>query len=134
MTPQTVNAYYSPTLNEIVFPAAILQPPFYHKSIDTIKSYLDNQDNLEYAAINDYILAANLGGIGAVIAHEITHGFDDQGRKFDSDGNLNNWWTEDDVKLFNLKCDKVKNIANDYKYTCENLLTVHQVFIKLTPN
>ena len=116
MTPQTVNAYYSPTLNEIVFPAAILQPPFYHKSIDTINKDLDLGSDIDGINPQLVILASNLGGIGAVIAHEITHGFDDQGRKFDSEGNLNNWWTEDDIKLFNLKCDKVKNIAKDYKY------------------
>jgi len=137
MTPQTVNAYYSPTLNEIVFPAAILQPPFYHKSINSIESYLDRDNELNITPKDDCILAANLGGIGAVIAHEITHGFDDQGRKFDSDGNLNNWWTEDDVKLFDIKCDKVKNIAKDYKYippldTKDNEPTSHKMNPELT--
>ncbi|CAB4843766.1 unannotated protein [freshwater metagenome] len=75
MTPQTVNAYYNPGMNEIVFPAAILQPPFFDLEADD---------------------AANYGGIGAVIGHEIGHGFDDQGSKFDGDGNLNDWWTEHD--------------------------------------
>lgn len=79
MTPQTVNAYYNPGLNEIVFPAAILQPPFFD---------LDADD------------AVNYGGIGAVIGHEIGHGFDDQGSKFDGDGNMNNWWTDNDRKEF----------------------------------
>ena len=79
MTPQTVNAYYSPTMNEIVFPAAILQPPFYDANADD---------------------AANYGGIGAVIGHEISHGFDDQGRQFDADGNLRDWWTPDDAARF----------------------------------
>ena len=79
MTPQTVNAYYHPLMNEIVFPAAILQPPFFD---------LDADD------------AANYGGIGAVIGHEIGHGFDDQGSRYDGDGNLKNWWTEEDRKEF----------------------------------
>ncbi|WP_336853976.1 M13 family metallopeptidase [Sinomonas albida] len=79
MTPQTVNAYYHPLMNEIVFPAAILQPPFYHPEADA---------------------AVNYGGIGAVIGHEIGHGFDDQGSQFDGDGALRNWWTDDDRAAF----------------------------------
>jgi putative endopeptidase len=79
MTPQTVNAYYNPTKNEIVFPAAILQPPFFDLTADD---------------------AVNYGGIGAVIGHEIGHGFDDQGSKFDGDGNLENWWSADDRREF----------------------------------
>jgi putative endopeptidase len=79
MTPQTVNAYYNPGMNEIVFPAAILQPPFFDAEADD---------------------AANYGGIGAVIGHEIGHGFDDQGAKYDGDGNLVDWWTDDDRSEF----------------------------------
>jgi putative endopeptidase len=79
MAPQTVNAYYNPVMNEIVFPAAILQPPFFG---------LDHDD------------AVNYGGIGAVIGHEIGHGFDDQGSKYDGDGALNNWWTDSDRAAF----------------------------------
>jgi len=79
MTPQTVNAYYNPTTNEICFPAAILQPPFFNMEADE---------------------AANYGAIGVVIGHELTHGFDDQGRQYDELGNLNDWWTEDDAKNF----------------------------------
>ena len=79
MTPQTVNAYYNPGLNEIVFPAAILQPPFFNAEADD---------------------AVNYGGIGAVIGHEISHGFDDEGSQYDGDGNLKNWWTPDDLKAF----------------------------------
>ena len=79
MTPQTVNAYYNPGMNEIVFPAAILQPPFFDAEADD---------------------AANYGGIGAVIGHEISHGFDDEGSKYDGDGNLTDWWTEEDRKAF----------------------------------
>jgi len=79
MTPQTVNAYYNPSMNEIVFPAAILQPPFFDAKADD---------------------AANYGGIGAVIGHEISHGFDDEGSKYDGDGNLQNWWTEADRTAF----------------------------------
>ncbi len=78
--PQTVNAYYAPSLNEICFPAGILQPPFF---------YIDGDD------------AINYGAIGAVIGHEMTHGFDDQGRQFTKEGNLENWWTEEDSKKFN---------------------------------
>ncbi len=80
MTPQTVNAYYSPTGNEIVFPAGILQPPFF---------YLEADD------------AINYGAIGVVIGHEITHGFDDKGRQYDKEGNLNEWWTAEDAENFN---------------------------------
>ncbi|KWX66061.1 M13 family metallopeptidase [Mycobacterium sp. NAZ190054] len=79
MTPQTVNAYYNPGMNEIVFPAAILQPPFFDADADD---------------------AANYGGIGAVIGHEIGHGFDDQGAKYDGDGNLVDWWTDQDRAEF----------------------------------
>lgn len=79
MSPQTVNAYYNPSYNEIVFPAAILQPPFYHYKADP---------------------ALNFGGIGAVIGHEISHGFDDSGSRYDADGNLVNWWTEEDLNAF----------------------------------
>ena len=79
MSPQTVNAYYNPSYNEIVFPAAILQPPFYDYKADE---------------------AVNYGGIGAVIGHEISHGFDDSGSRYNADGNLMNWWTEDDLKQF----------------------------------
>ncbi len=79
MTPQTVNAYYNPGMNEIVFPAAILQPPFFDMNADD---------------------AANYGGIGAVIGHEIGHGFDDQGAKYDGDGNMVDWWTDDDRAEF----------------------------------
>lgn len=82
MTPQTVNAYYNPLFNEIVFPAGILQPPFYNYKADE---------------------AVNYGGIGAVIGHEISHGFDDQGSQFDADGNLKNWWAEKDLAMFKEK-------------------------------
>src|SRR5262245_8870808 len=79
MTPMTVNAYYNPELNEIVFPAAILQPPFFDPNADD---------------------AVNYGGIGAVIGHEISHGFDDQGSKYDAKGVLQNWWTPSDRTNF----------------------------------
>ena len=84
MTPQTVNAYYNPTTNEICFPAAILQPPFYNPDADD---------------------AVNYGAIGVVIGHEMTHGFDDQGRQFDKDGNMNNWWSEEDSEAFKAKTE-----------------------------
>lgn len=82
MSPQTVNAYYNPTTNEICFPAAILNPPFFNPDADD---------------------AVNYGGIGVVIGHEMTHGFDDQGRNYDKDGNISAWWTEEDEKKFNEK-------------------------------
>ena len=90
MTPPTVNAYYSPSYNEIVFPAGILQPPFFDKSMDD---------------------AVNFGGIGLVIGHELTHGFDDQGRKYDPQGNLHDWWTAEDGKEFD---QRVSCVADEY--------------------
>ena len=86
MTPPTVNAYYNSSMNEIVFPAGILQPPFYDPKADD---------------------AVNYGGIGAVIGHEMTHGFDDQGRRSDAKGNLRDWWTKDDNDKFNAKAEMV---------------------------
>jgi putative endopeptidase len=86
MTPPTVNAYYNSSMNEIVFPAGILQPPFYDPKADD---------------------AVNYGGIGAVIGHEMTHGFDDQGRRSDAKGNLRDWWTKEDNEKFNAKADMV---------------------------
>ena len=97
MTPQTVNAYYNPTMNEIVFPAAILQPPFFNMAADD---------------------AVNYGGIGAVIGHEMGHGFDDQGAKFDGDGNLRNWWTPNDLAKFQkLAKALVKQYDNYYVFS-----------------
>ncbi|MGA7689377.1 MAG: M13-type metalloendopeptidase [Jiangellales bacterium] len=109
MTPQTVNAYYNPGLNEIVFPAAILQPPFFDADADD---------------------AANYGGIGAVIGHEIGHGFDDQGSKYDGVGNLNNWWTDHDRTAFDaraaalVKQYDVYEPANTPGHTVNGALTV----------
>jgi putative endopeptidase len=94
MTPPTVNAYYNAEMNEIVFPAGILQPPFFDPDADD---------------------AANFGGIGAVIGHEMTHGFDDQGRKFDAQGNLRDWWTSEDEKNFNERAQCVKKQFESYK-------------------
>ncbi len=88
MTPQTVNAYYNPTTNEICFPAAILQPPFFNPDADD---------------------AVNYGAIGVVIGHEMSHGFDDQGRLFDKNGNMVNWWTEEDAAKFNAKAQVLVN-------------------------
>ncbi len=94
MTPQTVNAYYNPPANEIVFPAAILQPPFFNMAADD---------------------AVNYGGIGAVIGHEMGHGFDDQGSKYDATGNLRNWWTEQDLKEFSNRTQALVNQYADYQ-------------------
>jgi putative endopeptidase len=104
MTPQTVNAYYNPGMNEIVFPAAILQPPFFDAEADD---------------------AANYGGIGAVIGHEIGHGFDDQGAKYDGDGNLVDWWTDDDRTEFSAR---TKALIEQYEaYTPRGLDSSHHV-------
>lgn len=94
MTPQTVNAYYNPVMNEIVFPAAILQPPFFNLEADD---------------------AVNYGAIGAVIGHEIGHGFDDQGSKYDGDGNLKNWWTDADRKAFEERSAALVEQYNQFK-------------------
>ena len=100
MTPPQVNAYFDPTKNEIVFPAGILQPPFFDPRMDD---------------------AVNLGGIGAVIGHEITHGYDDQGRKYDAEGNLANWWGPEDLKEFDARAAKVVAEYDSY----EPLPSVH---------
>ena len=94
MTPQTVNAYFNPLQNEIVFPAGILQPPFFDLSADD---------------------AVNYGAIGVVIGHEISHGYDDQGRRFDADGNLNDWWTEADTKEFEGRAEKLVDQYGAYE-------------------
>ncbi len=107
MSPQTVNAYFNPGFNEIVFPAAILQPPFFSAEVDA---------------------AINFGGIGAVIGHEIGHGFDDQGSKYDGDGRLVSWWTEEDRKAFEERTKKLidqynelspRQLEDDYKVNGE---------------
>ena len=103
MTPQTVNAYYNPGMNEIVFPAAILQPPFFDAEADD---------------------AANYGGIGAVIGHEIGHGFDDQGAKYDGDGNLVDWWTDDDRAEFGMR---TKALIEQYEEFVPRALDGHHV-------
>ncbi|HBY67113.1 MAG TPA: M13 family peptidase, partial [Flavobacteriaceae bacterium] len=101
MSPQTVNAYFNPFNNEIVFPAAILQPPFYDYKADE---------------------AVNYGGIGAVIGHEISHAFDDSGSRFDANGNLVNWWTDKDLENFTERGDK---LAEQYS----NIEVLDSVFI-----
>jgi len=96
MTPPTVNAYYNPTENNINFPAGILQPPFFFKNGDE---------------------AANYGAIGAVVGHELTHGFDDSGRQYDGDGNLREWWTEEDAKKFKERADCIVEEYGSFKAT-----------------
>jgi putative endopeptidase len=93
MTPPTVNAYYNPQLNEIAFPAGILQPPFFSATADD---------------------AVNYGGMGSVIGHEVSHGFDDQGAKFDAQGNLKNWWTDEDLAAFNQRTGLVTTQFDEY--------------------
>jgi len=99
MTPPTVNAYYNPQMNEIVFPAGILQPPFFNPNGDP---------------------AINYGGMGAVIGHEMTHGFDDQGARFDPKGNLKNWWTDEDLKNFKERGDCIAKQYEAYEYDGEH--------------
>lgn len=100
MYPHMVNAYYSPVNNEIVFPAGILQPPFF----DSMKD-----------------MSANFGAIGAIIGHEITHGFDDQGRKYDGTGNLNDWWSKQVLVKYQAKTDKIKELFNSFTINGENV-------------
>ena len=106
MTPPTVNAYFEETVNEIVFPAGILQPPFFDHTADD---------------------AVNYGAIGVVIGHEITHGYDDQGRKYDGDGNLRDWWTKEDKRRFNRKANAVESA-----YSAQEILPGLHVNGKLT--
>ncbi len=106
MTPPTVNAYFSPTDNEIVFPAGILQPPFFDVTKDD---------------------AVNYGGIGGVISHEITHGYDDQGSQYDSDGNIKNWWSKEDRKEFTKRADAVVDLYSSFE-----IFPGHSVQGKLT--
>jgi putative endopeptidase len=94
MTPPTVNAYFNPTMNEIVFPAGVLQPPFFDTTMDD---------------------AVNYGAIGAVIGHEITHGYDDQGRHYDAEGNLKEWWTDEDAKEFEKRAQKIVDEYNAFE-------------------
>ena len=93
MAPQIVNAYYNPLLNEVVFPAGILQPPFFDFTIDD---------------------AVNYGAMGAVIGHELLHGFDDQGRKFDAQGSMTNWWTQEDEEKFTERSQRLIDQFNSY--------------------
>jgi putative endopeptidase len=93
MSPQTINAYYNPLNNEIVFPAAILQPPFFDQNADD---------------------AVNYGAIGSVIGHEMTHGFDDQGRQFDANGNLTDWWTKKDGENFDKRAEVIIKQFDNY--------------------
>ncbi len=106
MSPPTVNAYYNPSMNEIVFPAGILQPPFFDPNADD---------------------AVNYGGMGAVIGHELTHGFDDQGAKYDFEGNLKDWWTKEDLEKFNARAEMV-----DKQYSAYTVLDNLHVNGKLT--
>lgn len=94
MTPQTINAYFHPSLNEIVFPAAILQPPFFNPDADD---------------------AVNYGAMGAIIGHEMTHGYDDQGRKYNSEGNLVDWWTQKDADEYERRSNVMLEQANQFE-------------------
>lgn len=131
MTPQTVNAYFMPTQNEIVFPAAILQPPFYHASKDTIDFDVTAEEEIASGSF-DMVKPANFGGIVAVIAHEITHGYDDKGRKFDADGNINDWWSEEDANLFGKYTDIMGKSAE--KYTFVDIESEEKKEYKMNPH
>ena len=109
MSPHHINAYYSPQSNEIVIPAGILQDPFYN--IDPTK------------------IGSNFGGIGMIIGHEIIHGFDDKGRLYDQYGNLNNWWSDNDIKYYNIQVDKLKALYN--KYNVNTSLTIGETIADL---
>jgi len=109
MSPHHINAYYSPQHNEIVIPAGILQEPFYYSDSDNVGS--------------------NFGGIGMIIGHEIIHGFDDKGRLYDQYGNLNNWWSDDDIKYYNNQVDKLKAQYNNYNVNTE--LTIGETIADL---
>ncbi len=110
MTPYTVNAYYNPSMNEVVFPAAILQAPFFNVSADD---------------------AVNYGGIGAVIGHEFSHGFDDQGRKSDGDGMLRAWWTEEDAAAFSARSGAWLNSSISLKCCLKSFSMVHLPWEKI---
>lgn len=101
MTPQTINAYYNPTMNEIVFPAAILQPPFFNLKADD---------------------AVNYGGIGAVIGHELSHGFDDKGSEYDGKGNLRKWWTDSDREEFERRAEGLVKQYNAFEPVAGNFV------------
>ena len=105
MTPQTNNAYYSPSLNEICLPAGILQPPFFDEHADA---------------------ASNYGSLASTIGHELTHGFDDQGRQYDADGNLKNWWTETDLKGFKERAERVAKQYDDFEVLPDVHINGHQ--------
>ena len=109
MTPQTVNAYYSPSLNEIVFPAGILQPPFFNAQAED---------------------AVNYGGIGAVIGHEFSHGFDDKGSKFDGKGNLSNWWLDDDRRRFDSITAMITQQFEAFQPLPDHALTANSPWVK----
>jgi predicted metalloendopeptidase len=112
MSPQTVNAYYNPQQNEIVFPAAILQPPFFDPKADD---------------------ALNYGGIGAVIGHEMIHGYDDQGSRFGANGNFENWWTDADKKGFEALTAKLKSSSGTMKRCPRHTSTASSPWARTSP-
>jgi putative endopeptidase len=116
MPPQMVNAYYDPTSNEICFPAAILQAPFYYRSAAELGAAGLAVDDPSLA---DVAAAASFGGIGAVIAHEITHGFDDSGAKYDHAGNISNWWAQGDLDAFKRQCNNMHDQAARFVFRAE---------------
>ena len=129
MNPQDINAYFMPTQNEIVFPAAIFQPPFFQTSINDLE--FEIIEELKLLDDKSIIRSANYGGIGAVIAHEITHGFDDQGKNFDKNGNLNNWWNDEDIQNFEKRISKMEKSVERYEYI-DNEKNIFKMNAKLT--
>ncbi len=112
MTPQTINAYYDPTTNEICFPAGILQAPFFDPVADD---------------------AANYGAIGVVIGHEMTHGFDDQGSQFDKEGNLRNWWTPQDKANFKARTERMVRFFDGIEVLPACTATAPSPAVKILP-
>lgn len=143
MSPQTVNAYYDATCNEIVFPAAFLQNPLYIYDVNDLLNdeYFDvYQDCSELGIDNDTVnidhvkYAYNCGSIMFVINHEITHGFDSEGRKFDSNGNNNDWWTEEDSEKYDSIVSVLKHQTDAYKFTIDDVTYVNNYELTLGEN
>jgi putative endopeptidase len=116
MMPQTVNAYFHPLRNEIVFPAAILQTPFFATDVDSLDFDFSEETNVAELEPELILYAANCGGIAAVIAHEITHGYDDKGKDFDGNGTKVDWWTEADSAMFKEKSERMRAQVVKYSF------------------
>lgn len=146
LLPQSINAYYMASHNDIAIAAGFIQPPLYCKTMNDIDFDISDELRIIYAensdektieksiekSINNIIQAINFGGIGTVIAHEITHGYDDKGRKFDGDGNMNNWWSEEDNFLFATKMNIMEEQSSQYCFIDEESKKEYKINAKLT--